>query len=94
MGVCRYNFIVEEEGPGGCVRLVDFEHAQDHDEELALAELESLPAELAKETGRGSSITTLVVQPQQLLHQRPGVQLYLISKCLSMQRCRGPAKPT
>ncbi|KAI1312069.1 alpha-galactosidase A [Xylaria venustula] len=56
--VNRYNFLVEEgDGGGGCVRLVDFEHAQDYDEKLARAELESLPAELAEETGRGSSIT-------------------------------------
>ncbi|KAI0190382.1 alpha-galactosidase A [Xylaria flabelliformis] len=60
--VNRYNFIVEE-CCRGCVRLVDFEHAQDYDEELAHAELESLPAELAEETGRGSTITTVVIQP-------------------------------
>ncbi|KAF2964766.1 hypothetical protein GQX73_g8802 [Xylaria multiplex] len=60
--VNRYNFIVEE-CYRGCVRLVDFEHAQDYDEKLAQAELESLPAELAEETGRGSTITRVVTQP-------------------------------
>lgn len=54
--VNRYNFIVEE-GPGGVIRLVDLEHAQDYDAKLAQAELESLPAELAEETGRGSTVT-------------------------------------
>ncbi|KAI0904238.1 alpha-galactosidase A [Ustulina deusta] len=54
--VNRYNFIVEE-SCRGCVRLVDLEHAQDYDEKLAHAELESLPAELAEETGRDSTIT-------------------------------------
>ncbi|KAI1184140.1 alpha-galactosidase A [Nemania serpens] len=57
----RYNFIVEER-PRSCVRLVDFSHAQDYDEKLAHAELESLPAELAEETGRGSTTTTVVIQ--------------------------------
>lgn len=57
--VNRYNFIVEE-GRCGSVRLVDFEHAQDYDEKLAQAELESLAAELAEETGRGSSTTKVV----------------------------------
>lgn len=57
--VNRYNFIIEENN-GGHVRLVDFEYAQDYDEKLAQAELESLPAELAEETGRGSTITTVV----------------------------------
>lgn len=61
--VNRYNFIVEECCRGCVVRLVDLEHAQDYDEKLAHAELESLPAELAEETGRGSSITRLVIQP-------------------------------
>lgn len=54
--VNRYNFIVEE-GPGGAIRLVDFEHARDYDAKLAQAELESLPAELAEETGRGPTLT-------------------------------------
>ncbi|KAI0874181.1 alpha-galactosidase A [Hypoxylon argillaceum] len=58
--VNRYNFIVEECCRGCVVRLVDLEHAQDYDEKLAHAELESLPAELAEETGRGSSITRLI----------------------------------
>ncbi|KAI0388419.1 alpha-galactosidase A [Xylariaceae sp. FL0594] len=40
--VNRYNFIVEE-CCGGCVRLVDFEHAQDYDEKLAHAELGPTP---------------------------------------------------
>lgn len=31
--VNRYNFIIEE-GHGGSVRLVDFEHAKDYDEKL------------------------------------------------------------
>ncbi|KAJ3541690.1 hypothetical protein NM208_g4487 [Fusarium decemcellulare] len=57
--VNRYNFVIEE-NDGGNVRLVDFEHAQDYDEKLAQAELESLPAELAEETGRGSTITRVV----------------------------------
>ncbi|KAI0518104.1 alpha-galactosidase A [Xylaria bambusicola] len=50
--VNRYNFIVEE-CCRGCVRL----------ERLAHTELESLPAELAEETGHGSTITRLVIQP-------------------------------
>ncbi|KAJ4328632.1 hypothetical protein N0V84_000991 [Fusarium piperis] len=58
--VNRYNFIIEENDPGH-VRLVDFEHAQDYDEKLAQAELESLPGELAEETGRGSNVTAVVI---------------------------------
>ncbi|KAI0114040.1 alpha-galactosidase A [Nemania sp. FL0031] len=57
--VNRYNFVV---GDDGCVRLVDFEHAQDYDKKLAQEELDSLSAELAEETGRGSTITTVVTQ--------------------------------
>ncbi|KAF5963814.1 alpha-galactosidase A [Fusarium bulbicola] len=55
----RYNFIIEESHDRH-VRLVDFEHAQDYDEKLAQEELKSLHAELAEETGRGSTITRSV----------------------------------
>lgn len=40
---------------------MDFEHAKDYDEKLAQKELESLPAKLAEETGRGSSTTRMVI---------------------------------
>jgi hypothetical protein len=50
--VNRYNFVIDRVSGGG-VRLVDFEHAQEFDEELARTELMSLPAELTEETGRG-----------------------------------------
>jgi hypothetical protein len=52
--VNRYNFLVKE-GVKDSVRLVDFEHADEFDEEVAREELRSLPAELAEETGRGTS---------------------------------------
>jgi hypothetical protein len=52
--VIRYNFLVEEGVKNG-VRLVDFEHADEFDEEVAREELLSLPAQLAEETGRGTS---------------------------------------
>lgn len=52
--VNRHNFIVDRESSrSGTVRLVDFEHAEDFDEEQARSELLSLPAELVEETGRG-----------------------------------------
>ncbi|KAK0388053.1 hypothetical protein NLU13_4297 [Sarocladium strictum] len=52
--VNRYNFLARG-GLGGSVHLVDFEHAAQFDEEVAREELRSLPAELAEETGRGTS---------------------------------------
>ncbi|KAM5441178.1 hypothetical protein MferCBS31731_003605 [Microsporum ferrugineum] len=51
--VNRHNFLVNEET--GDVRLLDFEHVEEFDEEVARAELEALPLELAEETGRGST---------------------------------------
>lgn len=59
--VTQYNFLIEGDHRG-CVRLVDFEHAQDYDEKLAQAELKSLPAELTKQTGHGSSTTRMVIE--------------------------------
>ncbi|KAJ0120725.1 alpha-galactosidase a [Diaporthe amygdali] len=50
----RYNFIIRDDPPGS-IYLVDFEHAEDYEEAKAHAELESLPAELAEETGRGTT---------------------------------------
>lgn len=55
--VNRYNFIVEDT-PDGRIWLVDFEHAQDYDEEAGRAEFLSLASELAEETGRGT-VTTI-----------------------------------
>ncbi|KAH9895545.1 alpha-galactosidase A [Xylariomycetidae sp. FL2044] len=54
--VNRHNFVVDRTSGSG-VRLVDFEHAEKFDEQLARAELLSLPAELAEETGRGATVT-------------------------------------
>lgn len=54
----RFNFVVEEKA-GGRVWLVDFEHAQDYDEEAGRAEIQSLLSELAETTGRGGVITTI-----------------------------------
>ncbi|KAK4108643.1 alpha-galactosidase A [Canariomyces notabilis] len=48
--VNRYNFLVTEEG----VKLLDFEHFQENAcPDVMVRELESLPAELADESGRG-----------------------------------------
>ncbi|KAB5559954.1 alpha-galactosidase A [Coniochaeta sp. 2T2.1] len=56
--VNRYNFLVDRgSGSVGGMRLVDFEYAEEFEEGLARAELLSLPAELAEETGRGSTVT-------------------------------------
>lgn len=52
--VNRHNFVVDRAGAGG-VRLVDFEHFEDFDEERAMKELLALPAELAEDTGRGAT---------------------------------------
>jgi hypothetical protein len=56
--VNRHNFLVDRIGGSG-VRLVDFENVKKFDEDEARAELQSLPAELAEDTGRGA---TVVVQ--------------------------------
>jgi hypothetical protein len=53
--VNRHNFLVDQDSGGG-VHLVDFEHASWFDEEMARAELLSLPVELTEETGRGASV--------------------------------------
>ncbi|KAG9251496.1 alpha-galactosidase A [Emericellopsis atlantica] len=53
--VNRHNFLVDSVSGSG-MRLVDFEHAEEFDERLARAELLSLPAELAEETGRGATV--------------------------------------
>lgn len=49
--VNRYNFMVDR--VKGSVRLVDFEHAEPHEEEKELVELQSLRSELEETTGRG-----------------------------------------
>ena len=51
--VNRYNFIIGRSGDGDIVRMVDFEHVEDYEDEAACVELEALPFELAEETGRG-----------------------------------------
>ncbi|KAH6688940.1 alpha-galactosidase A [Plectosphaerella plurivora] len=48
----RYNFVINR-ARTGCVRLVDFEHFKDFDEDSAMTELASLTAELVEDTGRG-----------------------------------------
>lgn len=53
--VNRYNLLVDWVSGSG-IRLVDFEHVEEFDEGLARAELLSLPAELAEETGRGATV--------------------------------------
>ena len=52
--VNRYNFIIDR--GSGCVRVVDFEHVENFEEEKARRELESLEAELSEETGRGQPL--------------------------------------
>lgn len=52
--VNRFNFIVNRAKSN--IRLVDFEYAEDFDKKKAYQEIESLPSELAEETGRGGSI--------------------------------------
>jgi hypothetical protein len=47
----RYNFILDQSGSH--VRMLDFEHIEDYEEEVAELELEVLPSELQEETGRG-----------------------------------------
>lgn len=54
--VKRYNFLVDRASEGAGARLVDFEHVEGFDDERARQELLSLPAELAEETGRGSTV--------------------------------------
>jgi hypothetical protein len=49
--VNRYNFMVDR--AKGYVRMLDFEHAEDFEEEKARLEMESLPVEMTEETGRG-----------------------------------------
>lgn len=49
--VNRFNFMVD--GTNGRVRMVDFEHASEFDEEQARLELSSLSSELGEDTGRG-----------------------------------------
>lgn len=56
--VNRYNFVVEEK-PDGRIWLVDFEHAQDYEEQAGQAEIQSLPFELTETTGRGGTVTTV-----------------------------------
>ncbi|KID60019.1 alpha-galactosidase A, partial [Metarhizium hybridum] len=54
--VNRYNFLVDRASEGAGAHLVDFEHVEGFDDERARQELASLPAELAEETGRGSTV--------------------------------------
>jgi hypothetical protein len=49
--VNRFNFMVDR--AKGHVHMLDFEHAEDFDEEKARLEMESLPSEMTEETGRG-----------------------------------------
>lgn len=49
--VNRYNLMVNND----MVKAVDFEHAQVYNEQLARLEIDSLPEELAEETGRGGT---------------------------------------
>ena len=52
--VNRFNFIISSED--GRARLIDFEHAEEYDEDKAREELDSLPAKLAEESGEGGVI--------------------------------------
>ena len=55
--VNRHNFLVDRvSGSDVPVCLIDFEHVAPFDQDLARAELLSLPAELAEETGRGATV--------------------------------------
>lgn len=54
--VNRHNFLADR--VSGSMRLIDFEHVAPFEENLARTELLSLPAELAEESGRGSSVLT------------------------------------
>jgi hypothetical protein len=53
--VNRNNFLFDRVS-GRAMRLIDFEHTEEFDAELAEAELLSLPGELAEETGRGATV--------------------------------------
>lgn len=55
----RYNFVVEE-NTGDRVWLIDFEHAEDYNQEAGEAEIRSLSAELAETTGRGGVLTAIL----------------------------------
>lgn len=50
----KYNFVINR--TTGRARLIDFEHCEPYEEQAALAELASLPDELAETTGRGASM--------------------------------------
>lgn len=54
--VNRYNFVVDRAREPVRALLVDLEHAEPYEESKALAELESLPSELAETTGRGGAV--------------------------------------
>lgn len=51
----RYNFIVERSA--GNVKMIDFEHAEQYDEEKANAEIQELASELTDDSGRGAPVT-------------------------------------
>ncbi|KAF4946741.1 hypothetical protein FGADI_10945 [Fusarium gaditjirri] len=51
----RYNFIVERST--GNIKVIDFEHAEQYDENRAKAEIEKLAAELTDDSGRGAPVT-------------------------------------
>lgn len=51
----RYNFVIDREREPVSVRLVDFEHAEPFQEDMARVEIESLPSELMEMTGRGGT---------------------------------------
>ncbi|CVL10493.1 uncharacterized protein FPRN_12913 [Fusarium proliferatum] len=51
----RYNFIVERSA--GNVKMIDFEHAEQYEEEKANAEIQELASELTDDSGRGAPVT-------------------------------------
>jgi hypothetical protein len=55
----RYNFLIKSSSTGN-VRMVDFEHVEDFDEETAREELEVLPFELAEMSGRAGPTRDIV----------------------------------
>lgn len=61
--VNRYNFLVDD--GSGNIRMVDFEHAEDFDEEAAHVELEILPQELEEKAGRGGPAVERQAAPEQ-----------------------------
>ncbi|CVL04870.1 uncharacterized protein FMAN_12914 [Fusarium mangiferae] len=50
----RYSFIIEKSA--GNVKMIDFEHAEQYDEEKANAEIQELASELTDDSGRGAPV--------------------------------------